>query len=63
MRQRNPAQAVLKLEGSTHGFTTTMKDRRAPRGGSRNEQTEWLLEYEDNQARKVDHEQNYDLLI
>lgn len=44
---RNPiAVAMNSRYGRT---TTTMKDRRAPRGGNRNIQAEYLAEYEEDQ--------------
>ena len=56
--RRNPTHAVLKLEGTTHGFTTSMnRDRRAPRGGAHNPKMDWLAEYqearEDNPREKI----------
>lgn len=44
--QRNPIAVAMRLR---HGkTTTTMKDRRASRGGARNEQYDMLLEFENN---------------
>jgi hypothetical protein len=47
--RRNPTHAVLKLEGTTRGFSAFMKDRRTPRGGASNPERDWLLEWEDRQ--------------